>query len=153
MGRSLREVYIHFIWTTKEREPVLRGQLELFVHRRIREIADENHGITVLANNSAWDHTHTLAAWNTTGVIADVVREWKSRIANEWNDPDDESKPNLAWQIGAGIFSVSPHEVGQIVGYIGKQKQHHRDKTTIHRYERGFGRSMNFQSSGGTADA
>ena len=138
MGRSLREIYIHFIWTTKGRSPILRGELEMFVHRRIYRFA-KDHGVSVLASNSAWDHTHALARWNTTAVIADVVREWKSRTANEWNDPDDPKKPCLKWQRGAGIFSVSSHEVKRLIGYIAKQKRHHRDRTTNYRYERKYG--------------
>ena len=146
MARSKREIYLHFIWTTKDREPTLRGELERYVHRRIRKIA-EDHKIEVLAANSAWDHTHILAAWNTTAVISKLVQEWKSRIAVEWNDDEDESKTRLSWQAGAGIFSVSPHEVERLIGYIAKQKRHHRDKTAIYRYEHGFGPAINRQSS------
>ncbi len=143
MGRSLCEVYIHFIWTTKNRTPILRDLLEVFVHKKIHAFA-KNHKVEVLACNSAWDHIHVLAKWHSTAAMADVVREWKSRVSNEWNDPDDDERGNLKWQSGSGMFSVSPHEVDRLVNYIANQKYHHSKKgQAIHRYERGYGSSGN----------
>ena len=137
MGRSLRELYLHFVWTTEDRDAVLRGELEHFVHRRFRQIA-EDHGLTMVAANSAWDHVHLLVQWNTTTRIDNLVREWKSRTYTEWNG-DEQAGSKLAWQEGCGVFSVSPHDVEKLKNYIANQKSHHRDDTTVHRYERRYG--------------
>ena len=136
MGRSLRELYLHFVWTTENRDAVLRGELEQFVHRRFRQITEER-GLTMIAVNSAWDHVHLLVRWNTTTRISDLVREWKSRTYTEWNH-DEQAGPQLAWQEGCGAFSVSRHEVERLKRYIVDQKRHHRDGTTRHRYERRY---------------
>ena len=137
MGRSLRELYVHLVWTTKNRKPTLRGGLEQFVHRRFREIAAD-HNLTIIAANSAWDHVHLLVRTNTTIRLADLIREWKSRTYTEWNG-NDRNQVHLAWQRGCGVFTVSPHEVSRLKNYIANQKRHHRDDTTIHRYERRYG--------------
>lgn len=133
MGRSYRKLYLHFVWTTENRNAVLRGELEHFVHRRFRQIA-ERHDLTMIAANSAWNHVHLLVEWNTTTQIADLIREWKSRTYTEWNG-DDQTGRRLAWQEGCGVFTVSRHDVETLKHYIANQKRHHRDKTTIHRYE------------------
>lgn len=35
----------------------------------------------------------------------------------------------FAWQAGYGAFSLGQSQLEQIIGYIDKQKEHHRNKT------------------------
>jgi putative transposase len=136
MARSHRQIYIHIIWSTKGRAPVLRGELETFVHSRIRELAAAVD-VKPLIVNSAWNHLHGLFQWNTTVAFKDAICEWKSRTFNEWRshmlERGEESV--LHWQDGGGIFSVSGAEVERLIDYIARQKEHHEKKTTNETYE------------------
>ncbi len=128
MANSHRRIFVHIIWSTKGRAPILRGTMERFVLRRIREIADDLD-LDVFAANGAWSHLHTLVAWNTSVTFGEAIRQWKSRTSREWNhSPEGETTP-LRWQRGAGIFSVAPKEVEMIRNYVFHQKRHHRDGT------------------------
>ena len=136
MGHTYQQIYMHIIWGTKDREPLLYGDLEKFVHRRIREIA-LSHKLQPLAINSAWDHTHLLMKWNTTTSFAGAVGEWKSRTHVEWRKKikDSEDAPYLHWQDGFRIFSIWKSDVDRLKRYIFNQKRHHRDRSTIYRFE------------------
>ena len=134
MGSSNIQVYIHFVWHTDHRKPLLRGQLETFVHDRIRELAGE-HGLQPLAINSAWTHTHLLVRWNATSAIGDVVEDWKGLTSLEW-EPTPDCPQELSWQKGYGAFSHHKDNIDTVIRYIAKQKHHHRHDTTIEKFER-----------------
>ncbi len=134
MAHSKREIFIHTVWATRGRAPILRGSMERFVLRRIPEIADDLD-LTVFAVNAAWDHLHVLTRWNTSVAISDAIREWKSRTSMEWNYSVHGKDKPLRWQRGAGVFSVSPEAVRTVQEYVFNQKLHHRDKTTVSDFE------------------
>ena len=134
MGSSNLHIYLHFIWHTKDRRPVLRGELERFVHRRIREIAVEQR-LGLLAINSAWNHVHALVRWNATSSIRGAVQRWKGLTSREWR-PRTTRDDGLSWQRGYGAFSIHREQVPALKSYIGRQKHHHRRGTTIDGYER-----------------
>lgn len=134
MGSSNIQVYIHFVWYTKHRKPILRDELELFVHRRIRAIT-EDQGLEPLAINSAWNHTHLLTRWNATTEIGKAVGQWKGCTSREW-DRDFDAPTSLNWQAGYGAFSIRPNEVPMLMRYIGRQKYHHRHHTDVAKFER-----------------
>ena len=136
MARGYRGIFIHLIWHTKNNRPILHGDLELFVHRRVREMATEQ-GLTPIAVNSAWNHVHVLARWNTTVCFADMLRDWKGRTYTEWRKRMKKMgfESKLHWQDGGTIFSISPAEVDRLKDYIANQKEHHTKATTIDYYE------------------
>ena len=136
MGHTYHQIFLHFVWSTKGRKPILRGPLEKFAHRRIRQISLD-YGLQPLAINSAWTHTHVLIGWNTRTAIADVVCEWKSRTFHEWRSKRNgkSSLPVLRWQRGFSAFSIWRADVDRLKRYIFNQKRHHRDRSTIHMYE------------------
>ena len=134
MGSSNLQVYIHFVWHTKHRESILRGDLELFVHDRITEIAEDEE-LDPLAINSAWTHTHLLVRWNATTEIGKAVGRWKGCTSREWNR-DFDSPTTLKWQVGYGAFSIRPEDVPVVMRYIGRQKHHHRYNTDVAKFER-----------------
>ncbi len=57
------QIYIHLVWGTKARSHILRGPVEMSVHKAIREEARAMELVPVCVN-SAWNHTHVLLSWN-----------------------------------------------------------------------------------------
>ena len=134
MGSSCLHIYIHFVWYTKGRKPILRGELEKFIHRRIKELSDEQN-LQVVAINSAWNHVHVLVRWNATCAIGGNVGRWKGITSHEW-EPIGERDQELNWQEGYGAFSIHRSSVEVIKRYIANQKHHHRYNTTTPKWER-----------------
>ena len=127
MTHSNTRIYLHIVWSTKKRRNILEGDLEVFVHGRLRDAAEER-GLSVLALNSAWDHTHGLFRWNKNLVISNTVGELKSSAASGWlarcKKSGEESR--LKWQRGYSSWSVGPGQIGRVVDYIADQKKLHR---------------------------
>jgi REP element-mobilizing transposase RayT len=124
------------VWTTKGRAPILKGNLEQFVHRRLGEIADDLD-LRSIAVNSAWDHTHSLVEWNTSLAFKDAIKEMKSRTSVEWLNLQKEKnkKSTFKWQGGGGIWSVDKDRVGELARYIVNQKDIHRERRTRKEFE------------------
>ena len=132
------QIYIHLVWGTKARSHILRGPVEMSVHKAIREEARAMELVPVCVN-SAWNHTHVLLSWNPTLSMDGVVERLKdaadaSISANE-RVPLQVRELKPRWQEGYAGFSVSPGSVERIKQYIRKQKELHRTDDTIPRYE------------------
>lgn len=56
-----------------------------------------------------------------------LVEEVKSN-ASKWIKTKGPEYENFYWQNGYGAFSVNPAEVDVVIGYIARQKEHHRKK-------------------------
>jgi putative transposase len=127
MAHSIIQVYIHFNWHTRHNAPIISGALERYIHRTMRDIA-EDLGLLPLAINSAWNHTHSLYGWSTTVTIEDAVRELKSKTSRGWNDmvrAGEVEGPRLKWQRGIGAFSIHRSVLDRTIAYIDRQKEHH----------------------------
>jgi len=58
-AHSVYELHYHFVFTTKYRKPVLRGEIALEVRDLIRQIC-RSHDIDILAGHVRPDHVHLL---------------------------------------------------------------------------------------------
>ncbi|MGI4788873.1 MAG: IS200/IS605 family transposase [Janthinobacterium lividum] len=60
MGHSHKEIYLHLVWATRQREPLLTPDVERRVHRCIQSEA-ERLGAIILAIGGLADHVHLVA--------------------------------------------------------------------------------------------
>jgi len=125
MPASYSSLWVHLIWSTKNREPVLTPSLKHEVFIVINNIATD-HEIYLDCINGVADHVHLLIRLLTDQAVADVVKTIKG---NSWeffkNDPDRY----VSWQDGFAAFSVSPGNLKQVRSYIYNQERHHKDKS------------------------
>lgn len=136
--RSFCEIYVHLVWRTKYSRRILNGELELFVHRRLREIGEEL-SLSPIAVNSAWDHVHSYYRWSPLIAVAEGVRILKSKTAVEWNKSIRSGKRfgrELKWQRGYGAVSTRKSCVPSVQNYIATQKKRHQKQRVIERFER-----------------
>ena len=125
MPHSYSSLWVHLIWSTKNREPVLTSALKHDVYKVINEIAADQE-IYLDCINGVEDHVHLLVRLRTDQSVADIVKTIKG---NSWeyfkNDPDKY----ITWQDGFAAFSVSPTELKRVRNYIYNQELHHCDKS------------------------
>lgn len=126
MPRSRCEVWIHAVWTVKNREPLLddkfRRKLFAHIYKRFREpplIVDAVGGVS--------DHVHCLFSISPVHTIAQALKDIKgesSRLINSslWIEG------SFSWQEGYGAFSVSPSQLSKVRNYIFRQEEHHINK-------------------------
>ena len=125
MPHSYSAIWIHLIWSTKNREPILIPALKHEVYKVINDIAND-HEIYIDCINGIEDHVHLLVRLRTDQSVADVVKSIKG---SSWEYFKDDAEKYITWQDGFAAFSVSPGNLKQVRSYIYNQEKHHRDKS------------------------
>ena len=124
-------LFYHFVWTTKNREPLLTAEVESLVYRCMGADAKKMYAPLCVIDGTL-DHTHLLAAFRPAVSPAKFIQQLKgssSHLATSvLNIP-------FEWQEGYGVFSVSESDVERVINYIRNQKQHHAQGTLIEAWE------------------
>jgi putative transposase len=132
MPHSYNKIWIHAIWSTKERLPLIHLEAENKIHRFISEQLKEQ-GCPVRIVNGMPD-IHCLFLLNPQNSIADVVKQIKGSSSHFVNQ-DNIIPEKFAWQTGYAAYSVSESAVDRVFEYIKNQKQHHQKQTFKHEYD------------------
>ena len=125
MPQSYSSLWVHLIWSTKNREPILLPLLKQEVYKVIKDVSTE-HEIYLDCINGVEDHVHLLVRLRTDQCIADIVKTIKG---NSWDYFKDNPEKYVTWQDGFAAFSVSPGHVKRVRAYIHNQEKHHQDKS------------------------
>ncbi len=123
MRRNKLALYLHLVWATWDRLPLITPEIERRLHRNIESEARKIGG-TVLVLNGTSDHVHLVVSFPTTVTIANLVKQVKgvsSHFVNETLRPEAQFK----WQGGYGAFTVSRWDLPKIIRYVKRQKEHH----------------------------
>jgi putative transposase len=133
MPHSYNKIWIHAIWSTKNREPLIKSDFEKNLHNYLQSQLKEQ-GCKVSIINGMSDHVHCLFLLNSQKSISDVIKQIKgssSHYINQLGITDYK----FAWQTGYAAFSVSESVFKKVYYYINNQKQHHSSKTFENEYE------------------
>ena len=123
MRRNKLALYVHLVWATWDRLPLIMPHMERRLYRCMEHEAQQA-GCTVLALNGIVDHVHLVVSLPSTVTIAGLVKQVKgvsSHFANAVLSPDRQFK----WQGGYGAFTISRWDVDKVVQYVKRQKEHH----------------------------
>lgn len=134
VGNTYTQLYYHFIWATRERQPLITSAMEPQLFRYIRHKC-ESLRVFVHAVNGMPDHLHIACTLPTTLAIADFLETIKgssSHLINHLSDADLE----LYWQGGYGALTFAKHDLPQVVRYIDNQRHHHREGSLSPQMER-----------------
>ena len=118
--------YYHFIWATKLREPVMDARIEQIVFQAIRAKSSEM-GCSVLAVNGTVDHVHVALNIPPRVAVADWAKQAKGLSAYEVNAMFPNRESRFRWQDSYGVLTFGVKQLDFVVGYISRQKEHHRD--------------------------
>jgi len=133
MPHSFNKIWIHAIWSTKERLPLIHQTVEGKIHQFINEQLREQ-GCPVRIINGMPDHIHCLFLLSPQKSIAEVIKQIKGSSSHFINQQNLISE-KFAWQTGYAAYSVSESAVDKVFQYIKNQKQHHNKKTFQQEYE------------------
>src|SRR5437899_9656201 len=112
MPQSLAKVYLHVVFSTKNREPLLADPWrdELF---RVMGGAANNLGCQSLIVGGVADHVHILFQLGRTITIADAVGKIKS-TSSAWINQTRGLSVEFRWQAGYAAFSVRRSNSGAV---------------------------------------
>ena len=124
MPQSLSSVYLHIVFSTKERMPFLSDpRIREEVHAFLGGVAKSRDCPPLLVGGMA-DHVHALVQLGRTVSQADLVKELK-RASSVWIHERFPQLGAFAWQAGYAAFSVSVSNLDSVRAYIAKQEEHH----------------------------
>jgi putative transposase len=138
-------VWIHFVWSTKNREPQLVDSMRQKVFQHIKSNAKEK-GIYMDCVNGHVDHVHCLVSLGTEQTIAKMMQLIKGESAF-WVNKGKLIKNKLEWQDEYFAVSVSESNVEAVRKYILNQEEHHKKKTFLQEYDE-FILKYNFKKFG-----
>ena len=124
MSQSLAQIYVHIVFSTKERRPFIDTTIEPELFAYMGASVKRCDGVPFLINGTA-DHIHLLSSLPRTMALSKYIEEIK-RSSSRWIKTKDRRYEKFAWQNGYGAFSVSSSKKDSVVWYIAKQKEHHR---------------------------
>jgi putative transposase len=127
MAQSLVKIYVHIIYSTKHRQPLIHSSIEAELHKYLGGICNKLECDPVMIGGYT-DHIHVLCTLSKKLALIKLIEELKSH-SSKWIKTKDEKLKNFYWQDGYGAFSVDPADVDALVLYIQNQHAHHSEKT------------------------
>lgn len=128
------KVYIHFVWSTKNRIPFLDSpELRKKIWERIKENAKEKE-IFIDTVNGYQEHCHCLISLGQDQTMSKIMQLIKGE-SSFWINKHSLSKQKFEWQDEYFAVSVSESMVGKVRVYIKNQEQHHKKKAFQEEYD------------------
>ncbi|MDX6528532.1 MAG: REP-associated tyrosine transposase [Blastocatellia bacterium] len=124
---SYSRCWLHLIWTTLDREPMLTRPAAAKASRFLTQYAVEKN-IYMRINYCNPEHVHALIDLPTSRSIEEVMKLLKGS-SSHWINENRLLRGRFSWGRGYGAFSVSHSHVDQVAAYIANQQEHHRKKT------------------------
>ncbi len=126
MPHTYSDIWLHLIFCTKERQPIIDETWRPRLYEYLGGIARGLEGLPLAINGMA-DHVHMLVRIKPIHRIDYFLRDLKAN-SSAWVRQQGLSA-SFAWQRGYGAFSVSESQVAIVRRYIERQSEHHLKKS------------------------
>ena len=123
---------IHFIWSTKNRIPIITSELKLLLLLHIKENSKTKE-IFIDTLNCVDDHIHLLISLGTEQTISKIAMLIKGE-SSFWVNKQKLIKQKFEWQDEYIALSVSESAIDKVRQYILNQEEHHKKKTFTQEY-------------------
>ena len=127
MPQSLAKLYVHLVFSTKNRAPILSDEHATDLHAYMGGTLIGLECVPVEINTQP-DHAHVLFLLGRTVALSKVVGAVKKSAA-DWLRTKGSRYEAFQWQAGYGAFSVSQSAVEGVCAYIRNQTEHHQKRT------------------------
>jgi REP element-mobilizing transposase RayT len=124
---SYIKIWIHAVWTVKNRKPILTSEVRqvLFDHIQQNALSKEILMEIVGGHNN---HVHCLFRLRNNQTIENVMQLIKGE-SSFWLNKSGLIQLKLNWQKEYFAVSVSESQVDKVKNYILTQEEHHKKKT------------------------
>ena len=125
MPQSLSKIYIHAIFSTKNREFLIDDNVEHELWQVIGGLINQT-GSKVIKVGGFLNHVHILFDLARTSTVAKTLEIVKS-LSSKWIKTRGPQYDGFFWQNGYAAFSVEPNRVKSLIKYIETQRAHHQN--------------------------
>jgi REP element-mobilizing transposase RayT len=133
MKIEYNNLYIHFVFTTFNRSPIILEKHRQRIEKYITGIVN-NNGCQLYAIYANPDHVHffvSLYPGLDTESLVTTIADSSQRFINE----NKLCAGYFQWQQSCSAFSVSKKEVDKVCKYILNQKEHHKTTDYAKEYD------------------
>jgi putative transposase len=123
MAMSHVRIWIHLVFSTKNREPVLKDEFRYDLFKHIANNCLEKD-IFLKIINGYTDHVHCLISLGKDQSISKISQLIKGE-SSFWINQNNLTKAKFSWQDDYFAVSVSESQVEAVGGYIKNQEKHH----------------------------
>lgn len=124
---SFVKIWVHFVFATKNREPLLQKELRIDLQKHIIENCKEKD-IHLRTVNGYTDHLHCLISLGKDQSVAKVAQLIKGE-PSFWLNQNNMVEGKFGWQDDYFAVSVSESQVETVVNYIRNREAHHAKKS------------------------
>ena len=142
---SFVKIWLHVVWGTKNRSPVLSESIRKELFQHIKDNAMQKQ-LYIDCINGHVDHVHCLIGLNADMSIAKTVQLLKGEAAF-WLNKSKLIKPKFEWADEYFAVSVSESQIHKVREYILNQDEHHKKTTFTQEYE-SFIKTYQFKNHG-----
>jgi len=132
MSHSLVKLWVHAVWATKDREPLIRDNSEHLIHQFMTAEFGAI-GCPVRIINGMPDHVHCLFLLHAQKTMSDVIKQIKGSSAHYINQHNIIPE-KFSWQPGYAAFSVCDSNLERVCKHIKNQKSHHQKQSFQEEY-------------------
>ncbi len=123
MANTYSQVYLHFVFSTKNRAELISSHIEWRIWPCIAAVA-KHHSMTPVQIGDIETHLHALVGMPTTISLSQGAKALKGDSSNGIRR-EFPGMANFGWQDAYGVFSVSKSTLPSVVTYIENQREHH----------------------------
>lgn len=127
MANTYSHCYNHFVFSTKNRAPLIDPSIEERVWAYIGGIA-RKHGAAALQVGGIETHIHTLISSPPVLAPSKIAQVLKGD-SSYWIRREFPKMERFAWLDGYGVFSVSKSDEARVIRYIRDQRSHHAKRS------------------------
>jgi REP element-mobilizing transposase RayT len=127
MPQSLSQIYVHLIFSTKHRQPLLFSPVREHMHAYLAAVLN-NQDSPALEVAGTSDHVHALFRLSKSISLAKTVEEVKTS-SSKWVKTQGHGLGSFHRQSGYGGFSEGPAKVEGVAEYTTQQEAHHQVAT------------------------
>lgn len=122
---SIVNIYIHLVFSTKKRAPLLTKSIRKEVLMHIKMNA-QKWGVEIDYANGYYDHIHCLLKLPSTMNMADTAQVIKGE-SSRWINMLELTPTYFQWQDDYFAESIAERDLERVRNYIKNQEEHHKD--------------------------
>jgi putative transposase len=133
---SINKVFVHTVWVTKSRKPLITPKLKPALLQHINVYANKK-AIKICEMDCVQDHIHILFLLPSDMPLSGIIHLMKGESAH-WVNENKIVEYHFQWQGGFYAASVSSRNIPSVIRYIKNQESHHRSQTFKEEIEEQF---------------
>lgn len=128
------KIWVHLVWATKDRQPLIQSAWKLDLYAHIRDNARQK-GMYLDFINGYSEHVHALLSLNAEQTLAKTMQLIKGE-SSHWVNQQRLVRGHFAWQEEYFAVSLGESQIDRVREYIKNQEEHHRMRSFAEEWQR-----------------